>query len=235
MDLKKSQALLKKINALHESATAFDGKISKMERDLLLHYLREMYEEIITPQYEAEQLRRPISSNGVGSPAPKVQYAERQVAVKEKIAVPAIKPQPELVAIREESKVPEPVHYAEVPEVREKEKKQKEPKKVKIDEGLIALFEINDANDLGSRFSQLPISDIGKSMGINDKILTINDLFNGDQNLFNSVVNDLNRLSSFDKAQNYLVSGIATKNDWSNSKRKGKAEVFIKLIRRRYL
>lgn len=46
MNFLKSKVVLKKINALHESAEAFNNTSSKLERDLLLHYLRELYEII---------------------------------------------------------------------------------------------------------------------------------------------------------------------------------------------
>jgi hypothetical protein len=99
----------------------------------------------------------------------------------------------------------------------------------------MSLFDIDSASDLKSRFSQLPISDIGKSMGINDRILTLNELFSGDQLRFNQVIAELNRMKSFDEAKDYLVKGIANENDWASPSKSAKAEVFIKLIRRRYL
>ncbi len=229
MDFKKSQALLKKINALHESATAFDGKISKMERDLLLHYLREMYEEIITPEYDAQQVNTPISN---GSGHHRVEIARPMVQERKPAPVYT---EPVRVMEQVEQEVIEAKEYVPEKPKKEKIKKPKEPKKPEVDSSLLELFDISSSNEIGSRFSQLPISDIGKSMGINDKILTINDLFGGDQNLFNSVVSHLNGLTSFDSAKDYLVNGIAAKNDWSSSKCKGKAEVFIKLIKRRYI
>ena len=54
MDFQKSKVLLKKINALHDSAEAFDSKFSKLEKDLVLQYVRDLYEvfvvEDISPQ-----------------------------------------------------------------------------------------------------------------------------------------------------------------------------------------
>ena len=72
-------------------------------------------------------------------------------------------------------------------------------------------------------------------MGINDKILTINELFGGDQGLFNTVVSELNGFNSFDKAQEYLIAGVAKKQGWYEDNKKEKATAFIKLIRRRYI
>jgi len=50
MDLQRSKVLLKKINALHDSADAFDGKFSKLERDLILQYVRDFYELLTTDE-----------------------------------------------------------------------------------------------------------------------------------------------------------------------------------------
>lgn len=232
MDFKKSTALLKKINALHESASSFDGNMSAMERDLLKHYLRELYEVIVDTQ--------PI----VSSPA--------SVTINKEMS-------PEQTYMPPKAQSAPPPYYEQAPMYRQNTQdaymsESPEPRKdygngryqhavvekeeipqIKVDESLISLFDIDAANDLKSRFSQLPISDIGKSMGINDRILTLNELFGGDQLRFNQVVNELNRMKTFDEAKDYLIKGIARENDWASPSKSAKAEVFIKLISRRYL
>jgi len=72
-------------------------------------------------------------------------------------------------------------------------------------------------------------------MGINERILTINELFHGNQQLYQQVVNHLNSLDSYDLAVEYLATGVAAENKWGNKKRKMKAEVFLNLVKRRYL
>ena len=226
MDYNRSKALLKKINVLHDSAIDFGGSMTSMERDLLLQYLRDLYESILeegqptkpttnrikrepsvvasAPQPVAAPMPAPAPIERVAEPAQPV-IAERHVAVA---------PTPQ----------PQPVMEAAV-----------KPEGGKKKDRLAALFQSDEAQDLRSKFSSLPISDISKSMGINDKILTINELFGGDQGLFNSVVGELNGFKSFDKAQEYLIGGVAKKQGWYDESKKDKATTFIKLIRRRYI
>ena len=71
-------------------------------------------------------------------------------------------------------------------------------------------------------------------MGLNEKILTINELFSGDQELFNKTVQDLNGMSGFPEARNYLISGVAADQGWGEKAKQKKAKTFIKLVRRRY-
>jgi len=199
MDYKRSKALLKKINVLHDSAIDFEGSMTSMERDLLLQYLRDLYETILENEHSAKAptsrvIREPSvapspAPQPVMAPAPSVQQITEPIkpVVKESSdGVTAVQPQ-------------QPVIEAVKPESGKKKDR------------LAVLFQNDDAQDLRSKFSSLPISDISKSMGINDKILTINELFGGDQGLFNSVVGELNGFKSFDKAKDYLIGGVGTK------------------------
>ena len=228
MDINKSKILLKKINALHESAEAFDNSMSKMERDLLLHYLREMYELVLDDANSAfgmedlvYQKERPMRAKPleprqdvqVSSPAMPVQEAKEDTS--------------------DSSSNGQMTPEVEVTKVSLEEEKKDE--KLTIDPDIEALFDTKTSNDLSDRFRSLPIANIGRSMGINDRILTTNELFGGNQEAFNTCVDTLNDMSNFEEAKAYLVSDIATKYKWASPKRAKKAMVFLALIRRRYL
>lgn len=100
---------------------------------------------------------------------------------------------------------------------------------------LVALFEVKAGNELSDRLSMSPIRDLRKSMGVNERIFTINELFDGNQNLFDEVVNHLNSLDNFAVAADYLKRGVALANNWEAAERQKKAEHFIRLVYRRYL
>ena len=229
MDSTKSKALLNKINALHESASSFDGTMSAMEKDLLLHYLRELY-EVISQGNNAGSQRPEVNqkiSQDIPSPVAPVTYRNPEPVV--------YAPPPQVPTYRDpvQHHVPDPRivengrHYQPQPQFIEPE--------VQVDESLLALFNLDDAADMSSRFSQLPISDISKSMGINDKILTKNELFGGDSIKFDRVMSELNSFNTYEQAKNYLMKGIAAELDWGSERKRSKAEVFIKLVKRKYL
>lgn len=237
MDFNKSSAILKKINALHDSASSFDGRVSAMERDLLKHYLRELYELISvetaekSPEQAAPVMRSQVQTAPVApaydphmrdaSPPPHYEnFPSNQARYQESYPKAPIQ-----APVYSQGNGHHPYGAPDKAETTEP----------KVDEALAALFDMDTAKDHSSRFSQLPISDIGKSMGINDRILTVNELFGGDQLKFNQVVRELNGLKSFDEAKEYLIKGVASEMDWASPSKSAKAEVFIKLIRRRYL
>ncbi len=221
MDFTKSKLLLKKINAIHDSVDAFGSGFSQLEKDLILQYLRELY-ECINLQGEATD---PVPQPKAAAP------------ITPTIETPVVRsaPQPIIapsISSNGSSNGSAPSTNGTTTHVAPPVDK---PKKVKVDPELDTLFEESNLNDLSQRFANAPIKDIGKAMGINERILTINELFKGDQQSFQSTADALNGCASFEEAKAYLINGIATKNDWVSNKRKKKAAVFIKLIRRRYL
>jgi hypothetical protein len=107
-------------------------------------------------------------------------------------------------------------------------------KEVKIDESLEELFSIEEATELSHKLSLTPIKDLKKSMGINEKIFTVTELFNGDQKLFDECLTALNDFKNFEEAKKFLAIGPASDFDWSEKSKQKKAKTFIKLVHRRY-
>jgi len=134
-----------------------------------------------------------------------------------------------------EEAIPEPVVEEVVEEeVIEEEAVEEELVEEEIDESMNELFDFEDSDDLSGKFASSPIADLKKAMGLNEKILTINELFNGNASEYEQTMADLNELKDFDEAKKMLVMGAATQYEWSTDNKKKKAIHFIKLIRRRY-
>lgn len=220
MDFSKSKLLLKKINAIHDSVEAFGSGFSQLEKDLILQYLRELYECINLTDEKTASIAQAKSAPVTPSIETPIVRAATQPIVASSISSNGSTNGTAPTSNGTTAHVAPPIE---------------KPKKVKIDPELDELFEESNLNDLSQRFANAPIKDIGKAMGINERILTINELFKGDQQSFQSTADALNACANFEEAKAYLINGIATKNDWVSNKRKKKAAVFIKLIRRRYL
>lgn len=247
MNTDKAKRLLNKAQALFDNLSD-QGTVSSLERDLLLSYLRELYEEVSNPQVTQ------IKHESIPEP-PRVRV-EKPVVEMPLPAKPAtMHTQPEWNAPSKPI-IPEPVHtHVEqvfVPPVKEyvepvveyKEKKAPAPEPVTTFRTplvfsdshveLSALFEFKETGELGERLKFQPIERIEHGMGINERILAINELFNGDSDLFKKTLDDLNELSSYSDAQGYLMEGVASRFNWSDAARKHKATFFIHLVRRRY-
>ena len=113
-------------------------------------------------------------------------------------------------------------------------KKVEEIKSPVMSSAVAAIFDIEESNDLSGKLSSTPVSDLTKAMGLNDKILTLKELFNNQNDVFDKTMSTLNGLNSFDEAKSYLAENVVPKYDWSDSSKIKKAQRFIKLVKRRY-
>nr|MBS0036830.1 hypothetical protein [Saprospiraceae bacterium] len=96
------------------------------------------------------------------------------------------------------------------------------------------LFKIKKANEISEKLSQLPITDLNKAMGVNEKIYVKNELFDGDDLFFQQTIKRLNSMENFDQAKDYLTREVAGNLKWSEPEKVKKAKNFIQLVYRRY-
>lgn len=242
MNLSKVTILLEKVNALHKSIQLGGDAISRIERDLMLSYLRQLYEifhepvETNTPSsnFEAEVVHKnmeqpkpkpePIT---VPTPAPATpRVIEITDFLKEELERPVKTPTPE------PPYQPQPTRtYQEVP--------PKEIPKVALinelvtDNAVAALFDQKQAKELSERLSSIRIEDLTKAIALNDKLLYANDLFSGELVTFNEVVRTVNNMNVFAEAQRYLTQ-LAKQHNWTSESKQESAQNFIKLVRRRF-
>lgn len=233
MDHKKAKASLEKLNVLFNSVQNSSEDISAIEKDLLLSYIRKLYDAVL--QGDLTSIHAAIATS---------KKPTKKKSKKKKIMTTAPSKDPKV-----ENKVaPEVVEEKKVEVVEEKievlsstpEKAgsdKNEPSSVQpeqVDERLKELFNIQEATELSEKLSQMPIKDLSKSMGINEKIFTVQELFGGNQDLFNSCIETLNACDNFEEAKKYLATGVAKDNDWGSEDKLKKAVHFIKLVHRRY-
>ncbi|MCD8741867.1 hypothetical protein LT679_14720 [Mucilaginibacter roseus] len=77
-----------------------------------------------------------------------------------------------------------------------------------------------------------PISDLKSAITLNDKLLYVQDLFNGYSLAYSEAIDILNRFTSFAEAERFLTANYVTKNNWQN--KPATAEKFYALLKRRY-
>ena len=74
-----------------------------------------------------------------------------------------------------------------------------------------------------------PVKDVRKAMGINDRFFYQRELFDGNADLFNQTLDQINSMNSFDDAKNFLISNFK----WD--KESDTTETFLKIVKRRFL
>ena len=231
MGLKKISKLIGKINVLHDSLLSIDEEISSIEKDLLLNYIRQLYEKVLAIKTDDPIYGKPL-----------VPQASIEPPKKEKKKKETIKIQVEVPEVIDsvENKISESKEVvSEVNQISPEEQKIEHSELVdmsteEVNAELVEMFEMKEAKELSEKLSSMPIKDLSNAMGINDRFLTVNDLFGGDNDAFKDCIKHINELGSYDEAKSYLLYNAAQQFDWSSAKRLKKAAGFISLVQRRF-
>jgi hypothetical protein len=224
----QANRLLNRINALHKSLQLDEGgSLSTMERDLMLGYLRELYEYYLNA---AGQPATPPAPTPVPKPAPPkpVQAAPPPPpapAPAPPKPKPAPTPPPAPVENKPKEEVPPPPKPAPAP--------PPPPATPTASKEIAALFSQGGGSHLAARLGSQSLDDLTKALSINSRLLYSKELFGDDNDLLNTTLRTLNSSGSLEAARPVLES-LAKRFDWTLEERKETAMDFIELIRRRY-
>lgn len=253
MDLQQTKILLEKINSLYKSINIDQGKMATIERDLMLSYLRQLYElfseagpqnssqpnveqKVTTPKEEETQTQEPRPTP---EPLRRTYKPPRIIEIPDTSREDNAGPTEEKRSTPppKEEKPSEPV--AEQPKTEQKPpKREQQPRPTTTSAGanpeIEALFEQRRATELSEKLSESPVEDLTKSMAINDRLLYMNDLFGKSMNVLDENLRQLNRFRNMEEAKP-LLTALAERFHWTEEEREETAKAFIKLVRRRYL
>lgn len=262
-DWKQISTLLDKINHLHLNLQATNGPVSRLERDLMLDYLKALYEalaELPLSRGETQTTHARITVAPKEAPVESTPLIEAKpikqpeppppVAEAEKIEPPKAQPAPAIEPIQAApvfDRAAEPVEMI-APTPKPTVPVAAQPVETAVPsvqmasagaetkpaaQGMSGIFEVPKVNDLSDRLGDAPIFDLNKALGFNEKYLICNQLFGGDFTIFYQTMQQLNQFSQFSQAQQ-LLSPLAHKHNWVEEEKKEQAQAFIKLVRRRY-
>lgn len=237
MDLTKAKILLEKISALHKNMSLDEAQISSIEKDLIRNYIRQLYECYLElPVKEPDAANTNARTSGV-KPAHETPKVEPKIQAASVSNIPPKATTPSAPASEEVRPVPPPkvtgtptsISSSTAPSV-----KKAAAVSPGLDQEMDSLFEHKEARELSEKLGERPIKDLSKAMGLNEKILTINELFGGDRLAFEDTMTALNDLKNFEEAKLYLANNVAYRFKWNSKEKKRRAKELIKLIRRRY-
>lgn len=245
MGLKKVSKLIEKINVLHDSLLSIDDEISSIEKDLLLNYIRQLYEQVLEIGTEEVVAKRSTTAAREVMDLPSKEDVVVHPAVEKMADIPtedSFKVPPTSPfnndnggVLKKEVSSDQDASERKAEEEAEEVQVLEEPITMKgLNEELVAMFEMKEAKELSEKLSITPIKDLNSAMGINDRFLTVNELFSGDANAFKECIDHINQLDSYEDAKSYLLSETAQKYDWSSASRLKKAAGFITLVQRRF-
>lgn len=108
-------------------------------------------------------------------------------------------------------------------------------------------LEVNDNNPVGEslndklkqgkqelveRLKDIPIKDLRKAVGINDRFLFIHELFRGDESMYERCIKTINSFSIFAEAEYWITRELKVKLGWNNDSEA--VQHFDQLVRRRF-
>ncbi len=247
MDSQQAKILLEKINALQRSINLNKGPMASIERDLMLSYIRQLYELYLNadqPELPSKAVSERVTQEVKIAPKPQEleQPKTTYVPPKETYTPPRVVEPPKPPIIREEpvvQRTPVTSSYQSQPTYTPPPPVNPTPPSVqrpmaagnpKYD----VLFNFPKSNELSERLGDRPVPDLTKAFAINDRLLYINELFSRDATAFNDILQLLNKFERMEEAKSLLVS-VAEQYDWTKEERLEIAQGFVKTVRRKYV
>lgn len=87
--------------------------------------------------------------------------------------------------------------------------------------------------EVGHRLTDAPIRDLKKAIGINDRYVFINELFRGDEVMYERSIKTINNFKILPEAEYWIQRELKVKLGWDEGS--GTVKHFDQLVRRRFL
>ena len=227
MNPNSARLLIQKIERLFSSLEMDDSLITPIERDLMLSYIRQLYEQFLDSPVEASPAPIPDSK-----PAPTLHKPSSDSQIPEPRSTVLLESVPPAQKIP--SAPPSGPAPPDLQRVEASQSQESGPRQPTADPEVETLFEQEQARELADKLGASPLNDLTMAFSINDRQLFINELFGRDVNVFTMTLQQLNAMRTFGEAREFLSRHIARKYKWTEKDRKSTAKAFIKTIRRKY-
>ena len=89
-----------------------------------------------------------------------------------------------------------------------------------------------EKTELGSRLKEAPIKDLRKGIGINDRFTFVNELFRGDEAMYERSIKTINGFNIYSEAEYWITRELKLKLAWDEDREIVKH--FYQLVRRRF-
>lgn len=89
-----------------------------------------------------------------------------------------------------------------------------------------------ESKEVAAKLTETPIKDLRKAIGVNDRYLFINQLFHGDENMYDRSIKTINNFGVFPEAEQWIRRELHTKLCWIDTD--ATVQQFDTLVRRRF-
>jgi hypothetical protein len=106
-----------------------------------------------------------------------------------------------------------------------------------VNDATVLLESLNDKLKQGKTelievFKETPVKDLRKAVGINDRFLFINELFRGDENMYERSIKTINSFNIYAEAEYWITRELKVKLGWNNEQ--PSVQHFDQLVKRRF-
>lgn len=217
--ISKVSELAEKINFMTQLSSF--PHLSALELDLLMQHLRELYAEL-------DAIRHPKTNSAKNQP------------VKDIVTEPAIEITKNIPEIKTplqefETKNAEPVSLP-ITDVKslEKEPVTNKESRTSLQERSNSAFSLNEklkvnAPEIHDKLSSKSLREL---IDFNKRFAIVNELFNGDTNLFAEALTQIDNAQTFSEADNYTQNELAKNLGWDTNSQSCK--LFMKLVKQKF-
>ncbi len=233
--------ILKKIKKIKVLLDSFEdnASLSSLERDLLLSYIRNLYDAALdgtsmtlNTVKPAQDINQEVSTSNkfiasnqeIQKTEEVLQRATTKEDAKTENHIIDQKPNEEII-LAPQLIVPHDTKPA-----------PQAPNKVSdisVDV-LNEIFKEGTMNELSDKLGMSHINDIRMGMGLNERLFTQKELFGDNSAHFNEVLDALNKANTFEEAKVYLIEKVIPIYKWDSETNLKKAATFVKLVRRKF-
>ena len=151
--------------------------------------------------------------------------------------IDAIKVEDHIVAVKKSIGEQKPLFEIEEPKPINTEVKTEPEEEITIEPTAGSIndqFSINaEQPTLADKLGQQPIKDLTNSIGLNQKFLFMNDLFEGENDKYKEAIETINKFSTLVEADSYINNSLKGQYNWDMNAIS--TQKFISLVQRRFL
>lgn len=192
---------------------------------------------LVTPVVEATELQEEMVAEKVTEPEEKIvevlQVDEAEIAAEleqikkhaEEVQKISVLNKPAITFDDEEPEIPTLAHQNKNGAAKE------------INESVGSTASLNDklkqgVIELGETLTEVPVRDLKKAIGVNDKFLFIKDLFRNDEAMYERSIKTINNFSMLAEAEYWIQRELKVKLGWDD--RSETVQLFSQLVKRRF-
>lgn len=229
--MERVDTLIKRL--LEQQASAADASSMLLTAQMLVHELQENSKETATGKKVS------VIHPGIKNTAIQTDRTTAAIPVVEKTE-PVQQPVP-TVPKQQEAAKPEPVRtfvpITKIEEIPTFAYQQKEAfdlnDRISTESGQTLNERLKtEKRELGHLLKESPVKDLKKAIGINDRFVFIEELFRGDENMYERSIKTINGFSIFPEAEYWIQRELKTKIGWDEESPAVKH--FDQLVRRRF-